>query len=199
MPTNPHQFSTHTSAIYYALTPVQRAYVDARLKGEPPRTAAHLAGYAKTSARALSQTELEQHPAIKTILRETGRAALKNLCLTREHVLHGLLDAVDTSATATELTNAWREIGRVIGAYEPDKVQIDTSNIEPESLRTMSIVELAALAEMQGIFDEIPRKLYEDAQVVEAEFSEIATESSAGACEEGGDGEAGEGQGDGEA
>jgi hypothetical protein len=145
--------STKAQTAYDMLDSRQRKYVDERLKGNPPRDAALSAGYSEQTAINRAYELLERHPVIKVVLRETGRAALKNLCLTREHVLHGLMDAVDHAATATELTNAWREIGRVIGAYEPEKVQIDISALAPEELRTMPLSELAALADMQGVFD----------------------------------------------
>lgn len=145
--------TTKATTAYDMLDPRQRKYVSVRLEGQSPRDAALSAGYSVEYAKNHAYNLLERHPVIKVILRETGRAALKNLCLTREHVLHGLMDAVDTSATATELTNAWREIGKVIGAYEPQKIQVDINDMTPDELRTMPLVELAALADMQGIFD----------------------------------------------
>jgi hypothetical protein len=155
--------TTKATTAYDMLDPRQRQYVALRLEGRAPRDAALSAGYSDDYARNHAYNLLERHPVIKVILRETGRAALKNLCLTREHVLHGLMDAVDTSATATELTNAWREIGKVIGAYEPQKVQIDINDVTPDELRTMPLVELAALADMQGIFDGEFRVVNDDA------------------------------------
>lgn len=165
------RFSASVQSAYDMLEPRQRKYVEARLNGLEPRAAARSAGYSASYAGNLVYSTLERNPVIKVILRESGRAALKNLCLTRESVLHGLMDAVDTSATATELTNAWREIGRVIGAYEPEKIQIDVNNIAPDELRTMPLHELAALADMQGVFDGEFRIVtaFEEAHAGEAE------------------------------
>jgi hypothetical protein len=145
--------SSNVPTAYDMLTVKQRRYVELRLEGKQPKEAASAAGFSAGRAMNHAYNALERHPAIKAILREAGRSALRKLCLTREHVLHGLLDAVDTAASSTELTNAWKEIGRVIGAYEPEKVQIDVNHIVPETLRTMPIQELAALADLQGIFD----------------------------------------------
>lgn len=96
---------------------------------------------------------MERHPAIRAIIRASTKQAMKELALTRQDVLQGLLDAVDLAATSTELTAAWREIGKVIGAYEPQKVQIDVHHVTSEQLRDMSTHELAVLANMQGVID----------------------------------------------
>lgn len=159
------EITSLSSHSYQALNEGQRRYVENRLKGQPPLDAALAAGYSESYAKTKT-TLLERHPVVKTILREAGRSALRELCLTREHVLHGLMDAVDGAATATELTNAWREIGRVIGAYEPDKVQIDVNNVVADDLRTMSVEELAALADMQGVIEGSYRKVGEEENLV---------------------------------
>ena len=139
--------------VYEGLNKRQRAYVEHRMTGLSPKEAAKAAGFSPSYTSQFATTHLERHPRIKVILREAGRHALKKLALTREDVLHGLMDAVDTAATATELTNAWREIGRLIGAYEPEKVTVTIEDMAGENLQTMSVQELAAIADMQRVFD----------------------------------------------
>jgi len=139
--------------IYEGLNTRQRAYVEHRLKGLAPKAAATAAGFSPSYVTTQTNNHLERHPRIKVILREMGKRALKKLALTRDDVLHGLMDAVDSAATATELTNAWREIGKVIGAYEPEKVVVSLEDLGGDALESMSVQELAAIADMQNIFD----------------------------------------------
>lgn len=139
--------------VYEGLNARQRAYVEHRLKGLAPKPAAAAAGFSPSYVSQQAMNHLERHPRIKVILREMGKRALKRLALTRDDVLHGLLDAVDGAATATELTNAWREIGKVIGAYEPEKVKISLEDMGGEDLQSLSVQELAAIADMQNIFE----------------------------------------------
>jgi hypothetical protein len=65
---------------------------------------------------------LEKNPKVRAAMRwaikESGQRAEE---LTKNDVMTGLLDAVDAAATASELVMAWRELGKLIGAYEPEK------------------------------------------------------------------------------
>jgi hypothetical protein len=139
--------------VYEGLNTRQRAYVEHRLKGLAPKPAAAAAGFSPSYVSQQTMNHLERHPRIKVILREMGKRALKRLALTRDDVLHGLMDAVDGAATSTELTNAWREIGKVIGAYEPEKIKISLEDMGGEDLQSMSVQELAAIADMQNVFE----------------------------------------------
>lgn len=135
------------------LTPAQRSYLENRLKGMNIKESALNAGYSPTFAHTSARTVLEKHPLVKMAMRAANQQAMKELSLTRQHVLQGLLDAVDLAATSTELTGAWREIGKLIGAYEPERVQIDVNHVTSDQLRDMSVQELAALANMQGVIE----------------------------------------------
>ena len=140
------------SVEYDDLTPSQRTYMELRCAGKSAYDAAIGAGYAESFARK-APAALERHPVIRTAIRASTQKAMKELALSRQDVLQGLLDAVDLAATSTELTAAWREIGKVIGAYEPQKVQIDVHHVTSEQLRDMTTQELAVLANMQGVID----------------------------------------------
>lgn len=133
------------------LTPRQRRYVEARASGMPPRTAAQACGAPSNDGR-LAAT-LENDPDIQLALREINRAAMQDMVLTRKDVLDGLMDAVRSAATSTELTTAWREIGRIIGAYEPQKIAVTHEHILPEQLRSMSdrqLIEIAGLGDLDA-------------------------------------------------
>ena len=134
------------------LTDRQRAYVEHRLEGLSVAEAGRLAGY--TMEEAALRCHVERHPKIKVILRESNRAAVKKLQLGREDVLQGLLDAVDAAGGSQDLTTAWREIGRVLGVYEPQRVQVDVAAMTQAQLQELSTEELVTLAGMQGAFIE---------------------------------------------
>jgi len=72
-----------------------------------------------------------------------------------------MLDAVEAAATASELVLAWRELGKLIGAYEPEKKILEVHDYSREELKTLTDKELAQLAGDR----------YKDA--IDAEFEEI--------------------------
>ena len=102
------------------LTILQRRYVDARLQGLSIYAAARAAGMSAPDGG--NATLMERNPKIRAAMRwaikESGQRAQD---LTKNDVMTGMLDAVDAAATASELVMAWRELGKLIGAYEPEK------------------------------------------------------------------------------
>jgi len=134
------------------LTDKQRAYVEARLRGATVLEAGAEAGYTMTENNL--RTHLERNPKIKVILREANRVAAAKLSLTREDVLQGFLDAVEAAGSSQDLTAAWREIGRVLGVYEPTKVEVDVNAMTQAQLQELSTQDLAALAGAHGLFIE---------------------------------------------
>lgn len=70
------------------------------------------------------------------------------LGLTREDVIAGMLDAVHASQTAMEMVVAWREIGRLIGAYNTPLIeQSPTSSSLLKQLSSMSDADLLKIAQ----------------------------------------------------
>lgn len=152
------------------LTERQRLYVENRLMGLNQTASARAAGYAEGSCTSIGNT-LEKNPVIRNVLMLASKQALQKMSVGREEVLKGLMDAVDTAATATELVAAWREIGKLIGAYEPEKVEHThkLEDISREKLAAMSDAELlkhAGQAEFRLV----------DEDVIEAEYEELSTE-----------------------
>jgi hypothetical protein len=131
---------------YTELTILQRRYVDARLQGLGVHQAARAAGAANSSSGAVV-TSLEKNPkvraAIRWCIKESGQRAEE---LTKNDVMTGLLDAVDAAATASELVMAWRELGKLIGAYEPEKKILEIHEYNADDLKMLSDKELAQLA-----------------------------------------------------
>jgi len=150
---------------YEVLTTKQKLFVDGRLQGLPVIAAAHAAGYQTEHGH---QLDLERHLKIKAALDAASRDTLNKLMLNREEVINGMMDAVHTSATATELVLAWREIGKLIGAYEPQKVE-HTIKIEKATQEQLSRMTDAELIKRSGHDD----FRISDDDIIDAEFDEM--------------------------
>lgn len=142
-----------TKAHHYlvsGLEPKQRIYVDARAQGTPPVASARIAGFADPEAKAMV---LEQDLTIRSAIEYTVRIASHKLQLTKNDVINGMLDAVRLASTAAEVTGAWREIGKLIGAYEPVRVETNVNvTITREKIAQLSDEELAKMAAIDGEF-----------------------------------------------
>lgn len=130
-----------------ALTPLQRGYTEARLQGLSPLDAAKAAGMAHPS---ISCHAMEKHPRVSPLIKLANAASIQRYNISRDDVIHGFMDAVTAAGSSTELTAAWREIGRMLGHYEPDRVDVRHSveNMTRNKLESMSERELLELAEM---------------------------------------------------
>ncbi len=68
---------------------------------------------------------------IQPVVREAVLQLQRNIGLTRDDIIAGMMDAVYAAQNSQDLVAAWREIGRLIGAYAPSRVQIEhTSNTQ---------------------------------------------------------------------
>lgn len=125
---------------------MQRKYAEARLSGMIPLHAAQAAGYSTPEVNAY---RVEKHPAVQKALINARKMVIEKFDVNREDVLRGMFDAVQASGNATELVAAWREIGRIIGAYEPAKVEImhRLEDVTLDRLQRLSTKELIELAE----------------------------------------------------
>jgi len=142
---------------YTRLTVLQRRYVEARLQGLVVSAACRAAGIAPSDG-----SKYEGHPkvraALKWCVKESGMKAEE---LSKSDVMTGMLDAVDAAATASELVMAWRELGKLIGAYEPEKKVFEIHDYTRDELKTLSDDELLRLAGSK----------YADA--IDGEFTEV--------------------------
>lgn len=129
-----------------ALTKQQRLFVEARLTGLNIHQSGIAAGVKCADVNAY---RLEKHPGVRAALDAASRMATNKMDLGRDDVLRGLQDAVVAAATSAELTAAWREIGKVIGAYEPEKHEhiLKLEDLTLERLQSLPTVELAKMAE----------------------------------------------------
>lgn len=126
------------------------------------------AGAAAGCANVYSASNLERSPkvrkAIKFLVKDSVRSVEE---LSKSDVMTGMLDAVEAAATASELVLAWRELGKLIGAYEPEKKILEIHDYTREELKTMSDNELLRLSGGK----------YADA--IDAEFEEIKEHADA--------------------
>jgi len=146
------------------LTPKQRIYVESRIAGMTVGQSAAAAGFKNHS-------NLESNPRIAQILLHANKQALTRLTLNREDVLSGFMDAVNAAASSTELVMAWREIGKVIGAYEPEvKIQVSV-DLTAERIASMGD---DALLRLSGMEDFVNPDMEED--IIEGECQVLRSE-----------------------
>lgn len=111
------------------LTPRQQKFVTHYLVTGNSSEAARLAGYSENTAGQIGYENLKKPEVIAVIQRLQAENAAK-LELSRQDVLNGLLEAVELArqqANPAALVSAWREIGRVIGCYQPEVKRVELS------------------------------------------------------------------------
>ena len=144
---------------YTELTLKQKRYVEARLQGLNKAASKRAAGCGENG-------DMEQNPKVRAAIRYLVNESMINVeKLTKSDVLTGMMDAVSAAATASELVMAWREVGKLLGAYEPERKILEIRDYSAEELKTLSDTDLAKLAggRMQNViedadFHEVPSK-----------------------------------------
>jgi len=112
-----------------SLTSRQERFINEYLLSGNAADAARRAGYCEKSAKVRACRLTKDNRIASAIAAKQAENAAK-LELTREDVLSGLLEAVKLAkaqANPTALVSAWREIGRVIGCYQPETKRIELS------------------------------------------------------------------------
>lgn len=147
---------------YTELTILQKRYVEARLQGMNKMMANKAAGIKIKDGDRSSAYVMEKNPKVRAAIRWMIRESVKSVDdLTKTDVLTGMMDAVGAAATAGELVMAWREIGKLLGAYEPERRILEVKDYTNDELKMLSDKELSQLAG-RGM-----------RQAVDGEFSEI--------------------------
>lgn len=146
------------------MTPKMRLYAEARMAGHGKVASGRVAGISDPDKNYL---RLEKHPKVQQALELFRKKGMERVRITREDVLRGFLDATDAAATGTELVAAWREIGKMLGYYEAEKVEVNVRNITAEKLARLSDKELAELADAKDW-------QLEGEDVIEGEFQAIS-------------------------
>ncbi len=149
---------------YTSLTLQQKRYVEARLQGLNQRAAANAAG-AKALKSGMYMQSLERNPKVRAAIRYLIKESMQSVEeLTKSDVLTGMMDAVNAAATATELVQAWREVGKLLGAYEPEKRILEIHDYTKDELKQLSDQDLQKLAgdKMQNI--NLPEADYQEVE-----------------------------------
>lgn len=137
------------------LSDKQRLYVQARLEGDQPGVAARRAGVKEPSS---TWRLMENNPQIREALRKGREISMAATGITRERVTEMLLEAYRNAANATEQIAAAKELGRLHGVYEANKLQVEHNlkNVKSErELRALSVEDLERLAVIDGEFVDI--------------------------------------------
>ena len=118
--------------------------------------AAVRAGYARSGAKVQAARLLKNEQVLAAV-RSGQREISHRLALSRERALQGLLEAIDMARAAGDvgaMIAGWREIGRLMGYYQPDKTKQVHVNIMAkrviEQMEMMSDADLVKLVEVSG-------------------------------------------------
>lgn len=99
--------------------------------------------------------------------------------MTRRRVVDGILEAIDMAKAKQDpavMISGWKEVAKICGLNEPQKVQIDiNASVTTEHLRSLSDAELARLlAESEAIEGELV-----DSAIAQLEASEYVIQDPA--------------------
>jgi len=118
--------------------------------------AAVRAGYARSGAKVQAARLLKSETVLAAV-RSGQREISDRLALSRERALQGVLEAIDiarAAGDASAMIAGWREIGRLMGYYQPDKTKQVHVNIMAkrviEQMEMMSDADLVKLVEVSG-------------------------------------------------
>ena len=126
------------------LTAQQEQFVLYVLRGFTPSQAAKAAGYKSYNQSGSSLMKMDK---IQAILGHLRSEELDNIKVTRDKLTIMLFEAHRKSATATEEITAVRELGKMHGLYEPEKVQTQSMHYHKvEQLERLDDSELVKLA-----------------------------------------------------
>lgn len=127
------------------LTEKQSVYVEARLDGKSKKEANALAGYAPTDCLSGKSDEVAKALA-------EGRNQLSDAAqIKRADVLLMLTEAYDMAKLAAEpasMVSAAREIGKMLGFYEPETIKVELSMSQAKLQRKFEVMTDEQLLEI---------------------------------------------------
>lgn len=134
-----------------SLSPRQLAFVEQYSVHGNASRAAREAGYPPASAHTTSN-RLLKNEKIRAVLAARRAETAQRMALDRETVIRELRTAVEVArmkGDASAMIAGWREIGRMLGFYEPEVRRIDV-NLDGDRLmqriRAMTDAEVLRLA-----------------------------------------------------
>ena len=147
------------------LTPRQIAYVKNRAQGMHCVAAAQAAGYSNPNVQGY---QVENTPIVKNALAKEWAKAEKVGEMTKKKVMDGMLYAIEQAkilADPTAQIAGWREVAKICGYYEPQKVKMEISVSAKRmfsQFEVMSDEELLKIAESEIIDVDATEILDED-------------------------------------
>ena len=135
------------------LTDKQKAYALARARGESVPNAMATAGYNETPSYGY---RMEKMPNVRRAIQEEQALYAEAAQITRKKVIDMQLEAFDLARTLSEpatMVSAAREIGKICGLYEPQKIDITHGGVvqvETARFERMTDAELAAFIANSG-------------------------------------------------
>lgn len=141
-----HKEATPTQRVHgIEIGSKMHAYCEARLLGMTPTQAARHAGYKSLGS-------LEHNSKVKAYLASQREVMRKRSQISRDDVLEGFKRAIDDArvlADPTAQIAGWREIGRMLGYYEPETRKLVLSIDQQQARRELEVMaedELLRLA-----------------------------------------------------
>ena len=111
------------------LTPKQLRWIDEYLIDLNGSAAAVRAGYSPKSARSIANENLTK-PDIQDVLQARQAVMAKELQITRQGVIRGLLDAVEMGRyqqNPAAMVGALREVAKILGFFAPEVKRVELS------------------------------------------------------------------------
>jgi hypothetical protein len=134
------------------LTTQELAFVEAICAGMTPAQAYKSAGYTSRLSAVQSNHPIHR-PVVKDAIAARQNKMRDDAQISRGDVLRGLQRAIkDASLQADSMAQiaGWREIGKMLGYYEPEKREIVLSDRREEAIRQLQEVSMDDLLELAG-------------------------------------------------
>jgi hypothetical protein len=121
------------------LTEKQKIYVNEKMMGRKPSV---ILGFVR---------DCDKSPKVQEELAEQQQLLRDETNLTRKDVVQGLLDAINRAKMqaepATEIAG-WKEVGRILGVYAPERKELVLSQGQDKVLRHLEALPTQELLEM---------------------------------------------------
>ena len=114
------------------LTSKQLRWIDEYLIDFNGAAAAVRAGYSPKSARSIAHENLTK-PDIQTVLQARQAVTAKELQITRQGVIRGLLDAVEMGRlqqNPAAMVCSLREVAKILGFFAPEVKRVELASVE---------------------------------------------------------------------
>jgi hypothetical protein len=149
------------------LTHSQERFVECLVSGMTVRAASAQLGIAVRQGIALSH-----HQSVREAVAARRKELRNKFMLSREDCVKGFLKAIDDAKLVSDpmaQISGWREIGKMLGHYEPERKVVELSDKREEALQQLQdlgVEELMSLAGDSAIDGEFFVVDDEDASVV---------------------------------